>query len=74
MSNKYIDNYNTINWGKKIHDTSAVSYYPAEYFLNDLDNENDYYLEVRQSGDNTFVRKDKIDWQPRKDEQLQKKL
>ena len=58
---KHTENYDAVNWGKKIHNTSEVSYHPAKYFLNDLDNENDYYLEVRQSGENTFVRKDEID-------------
>ena len=57
MSDKYTETYA----GKKIHNTSGVSYHPAKYFLNDLDNENDYYLEVRQSGENTFVKKDKVD-------------
>ena len=51
MSDKYIEKY----------DTSEVSYHPAKYFLNDLDNENDYYLAVRRSGENTFIKKDKVD-------------
>ena len=50
-----------LTMSKKIHNTSGVSYYPAKYFINDLDNENDYYLEVRQSGDNAFIKKDKVD-------------
>jgi hypothetical protein len=40
---------------------SEISYYSAKYFQNDLDNENDYYLEVRKRGDNKFVRKDEVD-------------
>ena len=61
MRDKYTENYDEIEWGKKIHNISEVSYHPAKYFLNDLDNENDYYLEVRHSGDNTFIKKDKVD-------------
>ena len=61
MRDKYIENYDGVNWGKKIHNTSKVSYHPAKYFLNDLDNENDYYLAVRRSGENTFVKKDKVE-------------
>ena len=51
-----------------------VSYYLAKYFLNDLDNEDDYYLEVRKRGNNKFVRKDEVDEQVLKNEQLQKGL
>ena len=61
MGAKYRNHYDAINWVKKTHDTSGVSRYSAEYFFNDLDNENDYYLEVRQSGENTFIKKDKVD-------------
>jgi hypothetical protein len=39
---------------------SEICYYSAKYFQNDLDNENDYYLEVRKHGDNKFVRKDEV--------------
>ena len=53
---------------------SEVSYYLAKYFLNDLDNEDDYYLEVRRRGDNKFVRKDEVGEQAFRDDQLQKKL
>ena len=37
---------------------AAISYYPAKYCHNDLDNEDDYYLEVKKHGDNKFVRKE----------------
>ena len=38
-----------------------VSYCPAKYFHNDLDDEDNYYLEIRLDGDNKFVTKDSID-------------
>ena len=61
MSDKYADNYDAVAWGKKLHNATEVSYYSANYFFNDLDDENDYYLEVRLSGENKFVRKVEID-------------
>jgi len=41
--------------------TDDAKYFPAKYFYNDLDNEDEYYLKVSPSEDNRFVRKDSVD-------------
>jgi len=41
--------------------TNKKIYCPAKYFHNNLDNEDDYYLEIRMHGDNKFMTKDSID-------------
>jgi len=41
--------------------TDDAKYFPAKYFYNDLDNEDEYYLKVSPSEDNRFVRKDAVD-------------
>ena len=42
-------------------DIKTVSYHPAKYFHNDLDNESDYYLEIRYDGEkNRFVKKSEV--------------
>ena len=37
-----------------------MKYFEARMFYNDLDNHDDYYLQVNSVGENKFIRKDSI--------------